>query len=137
MITTAPTTPKPRRCWLQFSLRTMLVLLSRHPAADDARWRHVAWDARTLGDWVGLLDRAAALVNLAGRTVDCVKTPDHCDEILGLGAPLMMRTDPELAIYGRYCVSRRLAEEGFSFAFPDVASALRDVYSSWANSRTL
>ena len=25
---------------------------------------------------------AAALVNLAGRTVDCIKTPDHCDEIL-------------------------------------------------------
>ncbi|MEM8835253.1 MAG: TIGR01777 family oxidoreductase [Planctomycetota bacterium] len=40
------------------------------------------WDARTLGDWVGHLDGARALVNLTGRTVDCVKTPDHCDEIL-------------------------------------------------------
>ena len=27
---------------------------------------------------------------------------------------MMMRTDPELAIYGRYCVSRRLQEEGFT-----------------------
>ena len=50
--------------------------------SEDSRWRHVAWDARTPGDWVSLLDGAAALVNLAGRTVDCVKTPDHCDEIL-------------------------------------------------------
>ena len=34
----------------------------------------------TLGDWMSVLDGAAALVNLAGRTVNCVKTPDHCDE---------------------------------------------------------
>jgi hypothetical protein len=25
-----------------------------------------------------------------------------------LGAPLFLRTDPELALYGRYCISRRL-----------------------------
>lgn len=44
-----------------------------------------------------------------------------------LGAPLVMRTDPELALYGRYCVSRRLAEEGFAFDFVDVDAALRDL----------
>jgi uncharacterized protein (TIGR01777 family) len=281
-----------------------IILVSRHLPADDhglatdARVRHAPWDARTLGDWARHLDGAAALVNLVGRSVDCVKTPDHCDEILrsrvestavlglavrgvkspprvwvqmstahiygdpveivcdedaalgyglapfvgraweetfeqasppgirrvvlrtsfvlgrhsgalpklarlarwGLGgrvghgrqgmswihledmnrlfaraithdgmqgvylatapapvssaefmralrhavgtpfglptpswlvriaAPLLMRTDPELALYGRYCVSRRLREEGFEFRFPDLASALRDLY---------
>ncbi len=40
------------------------------------------WDGRTLGDWAGTLDGAHGLVNLVGRTVDCRKTPDHCDEIL-------------------------------------------------------
>ncbi len=44
-----------------------------------------------------------------------------------IGAPLLMRTDPELAILGRYCASRRLAEEGFPFAFPDVSAALQDL----------
>lgn len=44
--------------------------------------RHVPWDARTLGDWSACLDGAAGLINLVGRTVDCIKTPDHCDEIL-------------------------------------------------------
>lgn len=277
-----------------------VVVISRHPAAEDRRWRHARWDARTLGDWTRLLDGASALVNLAGRTVDCVKTPDHCDEILrsrvesteilgralqhvkslprvwvqmatahrygdppdvvcdedsafgyglapfvgtawedafmraapspmrrvvlrtsfvlgrdggalprlarlarwGLGgnvgngrqgiswiheedmnrlfaraiaddgmsggylatapnpvsnaafmrelrralripfglpattlmvrlaAPLILRTDPELALYGRYCVSRRLRDEGFEFAFPDLGTALRDLYKS-------
>ena len=47
-----------------------------------------------------------------------------------LGAPLIMNTDPELGLYGRYCVSRRLREEGFEFEFPDLASALRDIYGT-------
>jgi uncharacterized protein len=59
-----------------------VMLISRHAMDGDAHWRHALWDARTPGDWVRHLDGAAALVNLAGRTVDCVKTPDHCDEIL-------------------------------------------------------
>jgi NAD dependent epimerase/dehydratase family enzyme len=45
-----------------------------------------------------------------------------------LGARLVLRTDPELALYGRYCVSRRLSEEGFEFAYPDLPSALRELY---------
>jgi len=42
----------------------------------------VKWDGRTLDTWAGALEGAAALVNLAGRSVDCVKTPDNCDEVL-------------------------------------------------------
>jgi len=61
---------------------TRVVILSRTPPRVRGPWRHVAWDARTLGDWHRELDGAAGLVNLAGRTVDCIKTPDHQDEIL-------------------------------------------------------
>jgi uncharacterized protein len=277
-----------------------VVVMSRHSSDGNGRWRHAVWDARTVGDWAQHLDGATALVNLAGRTVDCIKTPEHCDEILrsrveatevlgralqsvktlprvwvqmstahiygdppdvvcdedsafgwglaphvgrewertftrvvpssirqvilrtsfvlgkdggalrrlaklvrfGLGgtvghgrqgiswihehdmdllferaitnesmhgayiatapnpvanaefmrelrsavrapiglpaaawmvrlsAPLMLRSDPELALYGRYCVSRRLKEEGFEFAYPDVRSALQNLYNS-------
>lgn len=59
-----------------------VVLISRNKGALDARWQHATWDARSQGDWVRFLDGATALVNLTGRTVDCVKTPAHCDEIL-------------------------------------------------------
>jgi hypothetical protein len=44
-----------------------------------------------------------------------------------LGAPVL-GTDPDLALYGRYCVSRRLREEGFSFDFPEIEGALADLF---------
>lgn len=59
-----------------------IVILSRKQPKLDGSCKYVQWDARTLGDWKRELDGAAGLVNLVGRTVDCVKTPDHQDEIL-------------------------------------------------------
>jgi uncharacterized protein (TIGR01777 family) len=59
-----------------------VVILSRKATKVTGPWRHVHWDGRTLGDWRYELEGAEGLVNLAGRTVDCVKTPDHLDEIL-------------------------------------------------------
>lgn len=46
-----------------------VVVLSRHP--QSAPWRVVAWDARTLGAWTGELEGATAVINLAGRSVNC------------------------------------------------------------------
>ena len=59
-----------------------VVILSRTRPRAAGPWQHVSWDARGMGSWAACLDSAAGLVNLVGRTVDCVKTPDHCDEIL-------------------------------------------------------
>ena len=62
--------------------RANVVLLSRTVPKVAGPWRHISWDARTLGDWKQELAGADGLVNLVGRTVDCIKTPDHQDEIL-------------------------------------------------------
>jgi NAD dependent epimerase/dehydratase family enzyme len=59
-----------------------VVVLSRHAPRERGSCRHVLWDARTVDAWAAELEGARAVVNLAGRSVDCVKTPDHCDEIL-------------------------------------------------------
>lgn len=60
-----------------------VVLLSRSEPRARGAWTHVKWDARTLeGGWAAALEGASALVNLTGRSVDCVKTPDHVDEIV-------------------------------------------------------
>jgi uncharacterized protein (TIGR01777 family) len=48
----------------------------------EGPWRFVPWDARSLDDWKTHLDGAAALVNYVGRSVDCIKTAEHRDEIL-------------------------------------------------------
>ena len=50
------------------------------------------------------------------------------DWMVRLGAALILKTDPELALYGRYVVSRRLNEEGFEFRYPDLADALSAIY---------
>ncbi|HTU25492.1 MAG TPA: DUF1731 domain-containing protein [Pirellulales bacterium] len=59
-----------------------VVILSRKRPRCEGPWQHEPWDARSLGEWSKVLDGASGLVNLVGRSVDCVKTPDHQDEIL-------------------------------------------------------
>jgi len=59
-----------------------VAIIARHRPPMAPKWQHGTWDVGHLGDWAQLLDGACALVNLAGRSVDCIKTPDHCDQIL-------------------------------------------------------
>lgn len=59
-----------------------VVIVSRHRPSVAGDWTFAEWDARTVGDWCQHLDGADGVVNLVGRSVDCIKTPDHCDEIL-------------------------------------------------------
>ena len=46
-----------------------VIVLSRKPSS--ALWRVVPWDARTLGSWADELEDADAVINLAGRSVNC------------------------------------------------------------------
>jgi uncharacterized protein (TIGR01777 family) len=52
-----------------------VVVLSR--ARRDAPWRVVAWDAETVGDWAAEIDGADAVINLAGRSVNCRYTAEN------------------------------------------------------------
>jgi len=46
-----------------------VVILSRRPS--DSIGRTVNWDGATLGDWAAELEGADAVINLAGRSVNC------------------------------------------------------------------
>jgi NAD dependent epimerase/dehydratase family enzyme len=49
--------------------------------------------------------------------------------LVRFGATLLMRTDPDLVLYGRYVIPQRLLEEGFEFSFPRLDAALTDLLS--------
>ncbi len=57
-----------------------VVVLSRGP--ESAPWRVVEWDGETVGAWTADLEGADAVINLAGRSVNCRYTPDNRREIL-------------------------------------------------------
>ncbi|MDQ5977717.1 MAG: uncharacterized protein QG602_689, partial [Verrucomicrobiota bacterium] len=59
-----------------------VVVLSRQPRAGGA-FREVLWNAETGGDWAAELNGAAAVVNFAGRSINCVHTPANRRAILG------------------------------------------------------
>ena len=52
-----------------------VVVLSRTPS--PTAWRAVKWDAETLGNWVVELEGADAVINLAGRSVNCRYTAEN------------------------------------------------------------
>lgn len=58
------------------------VIIARHQPEAGFPYEFHAWDAVELGDWATALEGSTAIVNLAGRTVDCIKTPDNADVIL-------------------------------------------------------
>lgn len=57
-----------------------IVVLSRHPF--DAPWRVVPWDGVTDGPWAREISGADAVINLAGRSVNCRYTEKNRREIL-------------------------------------------------------
>jgi NAD dependent epimerase/dehydratase family enzyme len=58
-----------------------VVVLARRPDASSAV-RQVLWDGRTVGDWAAELEGPdTAVINLAGKLVDCRPTPANIAEL--------------------------------------------------------
>jgi uncharacterized protein (TIGR01777 family) len=93
-----------------------VVVFTRAPAAWRGPGRAVAWDGRTVGDWASELDGSLAVVNLAGKNVNCRYTPanrreivdSRVDSVAAVGAAIQRCARPpavwlqaaSLAIYG-------------------------------------
>jgi len=58
-----------------------VVVLTRHPSQSGGAIREVFWDGRSPGPWAGHFEGARAVVNLAGRNVNCRFTPENVREI--------------------------------------------------------
>lgn len=48
-----------------------ITILTRSPKTKTDDFREIKWDGRTPGSWAGEVEGAAAVINLAGRSVDC------------------------------------------------------------------
>lgn len=123
-----------------------VTIISRSKSAVNGSWTHQSWDGRTLGAWVESLAGVDAIVNLAGRSVNCIKTPDHQDEILRsrvestriLGQALRLVTSPPPVwvqmstahIYGDppTAVCDEASAEGIGFA-PTIGRAWEAAFS--------
>jgi hypothetical protein len=58
------------------------ILIARNKPDVSIDYEFRAWDAVSMGQWCEVVNGAKAIVNLTGKTVDCIKTPDNCDLIL-------------------------------------------------------
>jgi uncharacterized protein (TIGR01777 family) len=58
-----------------------VIVLTRHPDATRQGYREVYWDGRTLGPWADAFEGAHAVVNFAGKNVNCRYTPEALAEI--------------------------------------------------------
>jgi uncharacterized protein (TIGR01777 family) len=54
----------------------------RKSVGNPNAWKTVLWDGKSMGSWVGELEHADLVINLAGRSVDCRYTPDNRADIL-------------------------------------------------------
>jgi len=45
-----------------------------------------------------------------------------------IGAPLILRTDPEFALYGRDVIPQRLVDNEFAFQFAELDTASNNLY---------
>ena len=59
-----------------------VIVLTRSPGPVAPSIRLVGWDGRTLGEWARRLEGARALINLAGRSVNCRYNERNRREIL-------------------------------------------------------
>lgn len=103
-----------------------VVILTRSPRRIGGPGKEVGWDGKTAGEWTKHLEGAEAVVNLAGRSVNCRYTPENRREIIGsrvesvsavnqaiarCGAPPRVLVQAaSLAIYGD--AGERLCDEG-------------------------
>lgn len=58
------------------------VIIGRNKPDESVNYTFRKWNATSVGEWLEELVNCKAIVNLAGKTVDCIKTPDNCDLIL-------------------------------------------------------
>jgi len=59
-----------------------VIVLTRAESDHRGPVRNAHWDGKTPGDWTEFVNRASAVVNLTGRSINCRHTPENRREII-------------------------------------------------------
>ena len=59
-----------------------VVVLTRRPRSRNDGVLEMSWDGEQAGEWVRCLDEAEAVINLAGKSINCPHTPENLREII-------------------------------------------------------
>ena len=59
-----------------------VVVLTRSPRERSDGAKEIVWDGKYIGEWIQFLDGAEAVINLAGRGINCRHTPENIREII-------------------------------------------------------
>lgn len=59
-----------------------VIVLTRRPRVCGDGVKEVAWDGRKLGNWEQFVDGADAVINLTGKSIQCVFTPENRRQII-------------------------------------------------------
>lgn len=121
-----------------------VVILSRNPTSLP-KVTLLPWDGKNLGPWTEELEGARAVINLAGRTVNCRYHAARRELMATLrgvngaccGLPaarwmleigaIVLRTATELVVKSRRVIPERLLAEGFTFRLPVLEKALHNL----------
>src|ERR1051326_348097 len=124
-----------------------IVVLTRRRAEGKGPIKEVAWDGQTLGPWADHLNGARALINLAGRTVNCRYNARNRREIMDsrvnstrvLGDAIARCTSPpavwlnsSTATIYKHSLDRPMHETGQISATPEAKDAFSvEVAQEW------
>lgn len=87
-------------------------------------------DAEMEGTYIASAPSPVSQVEFMRTLRRCLRIPvglPATEWMVRLAAPWLFKTDPELALYGRYVVSKRLEALGFDFSFPELEEAIKDL----------
>jgi uncharacterized protein (TIGR01777 family) len=124
-----------------------VVILTRTPGPGTDGIREIGWDGQTLGPWAKQLDGSIAVVNLAGRSVDCrynarnrkliVDSRVNSTRVLGhaiqacKSPPAVWLNSSSATIY-KHSFDRPMDEAGETGASPAAKDAFSiDVINAW------
>lgn len=115
-----------------------VIVLTRHPNQSAGVVKEIHWDGRTLGPWAEHFDGALAVINLAGRSVNCRYNKENQRTILDsrvlstrvLGEAISRCTKPPIvwlnsstATIYKHSLDRAMDERGELGATPEAKDA--------------